>query len=204
MTTIINPLNHDSYEQQRSSSPLSHRQYSTRGLRGGNATYPKRDNRISSSPIRRTLRSTKIRADRRVLNDDNWRWVAPAFSQAYRVLKPDSYCVSFYGWQHIEKFLTVWKLLGFYPVAHLVWPKRYPSSGGVVGYMHEQAYVLAKGYPPRPGFRLPDVLPWEYSGNTRHPTEKAVSVMKPLIRAFSKPGAITRGGTRDQSPLYRH
>ncbi|MGH8656114.1 MAG: DNA methyltransferase [Burkholderiales bacterium] len=41
-----------------------------------------------------------------------------------------------------------------------------------------------------PRYPLPDVLPWEYSGNGLHPTEKAVSVMKPLIRAFSKPGDI--------------
>lgn len=132
----------------------------------------------------------KDRTDRRVLGDDNWRWIAPAFSQIYRVLKPDSYCVSFYGWQHIEKLMTAWKLIGFYPVAHLVWQKRYPSKQGVVGYMHEQAFVLAKGRPSRPTYHLPDVLPWEYSGNRLHPTEKAVSVIKPLIETFSKPGDL--------------
>lgn len=128
----------------------------------------------------------KDRDARRVMNDDNWRWIAPAFSQIYRVLKQDSYCVSFYGWQHIEKLMTVWKFLGFYPAAHLVWQKRYPSKKGVVGYMHEQAFVLAKGRPPLPRNRLPDVLPWEYSGNGLHPTEKAVSVIRPLIHSFSK------------------
>lgn len=132
----------------------------------------------------------KDRSDRKVLNDDNWRWVAPAFSQVYRSLKPNSYCVSFYGWQHVDKFMTIWKLLGFHPVAHLVWPKRYPSKRGIVEYMHEQAFVLAKGYPLRSSHSLPDVLPWEYSGNGHHPTEKAVSVMKPLIQAFSNPGDI--------------
>ena len=132
----------------------------------------------------------KDRDDRRVLNDDNWRWIAPAFSQIYRVLKPGSYCVTFYGWQHIEKLMTAWKLIGFSPVAHLVWHKRYPSNRGVVQYMHEQAFVLAKGYPPTPRYPLPDVLRWEYSGNGSHPTEKAVSVMKPLIGAFSKRGDI--------------
>ncbi len=132
----------------------------------------------------------KDRTDRRVLGDDNWRWIAPSFSQIYRVLKSDSYCVSFYGWQHVEKLMTTWKQIGFYPVAHLVWQKRYPSKQGVVGYMHEQAFVLAMGRPANPAFRLPDVLPWEYSGNKLHPTEKAVSVIKPLIRAFSKQGGI--------------
>lgn len=132
----------------------------------------------------------KDRSDRQVMNDDNWRWIAPAFSQIYRVLKEDSYCVSFYGWQHIEKLMTIWKFLGFYPVAHLVWPKRYPSKHGVVRYMHEQAFVLAKGRPPRPKFPIPDVLQWEYSGNRAHPTEKAVSVINPLIVGFSKSGDI--------------
>ena len=35
-----------------------------------------------------------------------------------------------------------------------------------------------------------DVQRWEYSGNRAHPTEKAVSVLKPLIRAFSGPGDL--------------
>ncbi|MGH8651346.1 MAG: DNA methyltransferase [Gammaproteobacteria bacterium] len=83
-----------------------------------------------------------------------------------------------------------WKLIGFSPVAHLVWHKRYLSKRRVVQYMHEQAFVLAKGYPPIPRYPFPDVLRWEYSGNGLHPTEKAVSVMKPLIRGFSKPSDI--------------
>jgi adenine-specific DNA-methyltransferase len=72
-----------------------------------------------------------------------------------------------------------------------VWPERYPSKHGfIVEYMHEQAFVLAKGSPPYPTYRLPDILPWEFSGNALHPTQKAVSVMKPLILAFSKPGGL--------------
>lgn len=33
-------------------------------------------------------------------------------------------------------------------------------------------------------------MTWEFSGNQFHSTEKAVSVMKPLIEYFSKPGDI--------------
>jgi site-specific DNA-methyltransferase (adenine-specific) len=32
------------------------------------------------------------------------------------------------------------------------------------------------------------VQPWEYSGNRLHPTEKAVSILTPLIESFSQPG----------------
>jgi DNA modification methylase len=36
------------------------------------------------------------RSGRRVINDDNDAWLKPAFAQVYRLLKPDSLCVSFY------------------------------------------------------------------------------------------------------------
>jgi hypothetical protein len=35
--------------------------------------------------------------------------------------------------------------LGFHPVAHLVWPKRYPSKHGFIAeYMHEQAFACQR------------------------------------------------------------
>ena len=33
-------------------------------------------------------------------------------------------------------------------------------------------------------------MDWVYSGNRRHPTEKAVEIIAPLIRCFSKPGDL--------------
>src|SRR5205807_2307166 len=40
----------------------------------------------------------KSRDGRSVTNDDNDRWLKPAFAQMHRVLKNDSFAVSFYGW----------------------------------------------------------------------------------------------------------
>jgi adenine-specific DNA-methyltransferase len=34
------------------------------------------------------------------------------------------------------------------------------------------------------------VLEWKYTGNTRHPTEKPLMAITPVIQAFSHPGAI--------------
>jgi len=34
------------------------------------------------------------------------------------------------------------------------------------------------------------VQPWIYSGNRSHPTEKSVDILKPLIKAFTKPGQV--------------
>jgi adenine-specific DNA-methyltransferase len=33
-------------------------------------------------------------------------------------------------------------------------------------------------------------LPWKYTGNPLHPTQKPLSVLTPLIESFSKPGQI--------------
>ncbi len=116
--------------------------------------------------------------------------VLAAFSDAYRVLKPHSFCVCFYGWNRVDEFFSAWRKAGFRPVGHIVWQKDYSSSAGFLQYRHEQAYLLAKGNPDRPAKPIRDVRAWEYTGNKAHPTEKAISILTPLIEAFSKPGGI--------------
>jgi DNA modification methylase len=49
------------------------------------------------------------RSGRRVINDDNDAWLKPAFAQIHRVLKPDSLCVSFYGWNKADVFMSAWR-----------------------------------------------------------------------------------------------
>jgi len=116
--------------------------------------------------------------------------VLAAFPEIHRVLKLDALCISFYGWQAIDAFMGAWKSAGFTPVDHIVWRKEYASSRWYCSRRHEQAFVLAKGRPPRPSQPLDDVRPWTYSGNRAHPTEKHIDVLKPLIEAFTQPGAL--------------
>src|SRR5437763_1958951 len=98
------------------------------------------------------------RDGRRVPNDDNEAWLKPAFTEIYRVLKPDRFCISFYGWPNADQFLAAFRQAGFRPVGHLVWPKPYASAERFVRYQHEQAYLLAKGEPPKSAVLIPDVL----------------------------------------------
>ena len=46
------------------------------------------------------------RDGRTVTNDDNGRWLRPAFTQMYRLLKNGSFCVSFYGWNKADLFIS--------------------------------------------------------------------------------------------------
>jgi site-specific DNA-methyltransferase (adenine-specific) len=130
------------------------------------------------------------RSGRSVRNDSGDPAFLSAFSDLYRVLKPDSFCVCFYGWNRVDLFFSAWREAGFRPVGHIVWQKDYASSAGFVEYRHEQAYLLAKGNPARPEKPLADVQPWTYTGNRVHPTEKSVRILRPLIETFSSPGDI--------------
>ena len=129
------------------------------------------------------------RDGRTVPNDDNDAWLKPAFAEIYRQLRKDSFCVSFYGWPHADKFLQAFRAAGFRPVGHFIFPKTYTSSSRYVRYQHECAYLLAKGYPKQPKNAIGDVISWKYTGNRLHPTQKPLCVLSPLIEAFSQPNA---------------
>jgi adenine-specific DNA-methyltransferase len=130
------------------------------------------------------------RSGRTVPNDDNDAWLKPAFAQMYRVLARDSFCVSFYGWPCADRFLAAWRAAGFRVVGHFVFPKRYTSARKFLRYQHECAYLLAKGDPRPPQSPPPDVIAWRYTGNRLHPTQKPLSILTPLIEAFSLPGGL--------------
>jgi adenine-specific DNA-methyltransferase len=123
-------------------------------------------------------------------NDTHSSWLKPAFAEVFRVLKPNRYCVCFYGWPKAERFLHAWKDAGFYPVSHLVWIKGYSSRTTFTRGQHDNAYLLAKGRPSKPVDPISDVFRWRYEGNDLHPAQRPVSVITPLIEAFSEPGDV--------------
>jgi adenine-specific DNA-methyltransferase len=130
------------------------------------------------------------RDGRSIAHDATDAWLLPAFAQMSRVLQPDHFALSFYGWNRVDRFFAAWTAAGFRAVGHLVWVKRYASNKRYVGYSHESAYLLAKGKPEQPQTVLRDVLEWRYTGNTLHPTQKPVMALRPPIAAFTKPGEI--------------
>ncbi len=132
----------------------------------------------------------RSRDGRTVPNDDNDTWLKPAFAELHRVLARDSFCVSFYGWPHADRFLRAYRAAGFRVVGHFVFPKRYTSTTSYLRYQHECAYLLVKGNPQKPKDTLGDVIDWTYSGNKLHPTQKPVSALLPLVETFSPPGGL--------------
>ncbi len=132
----------------------------------------------------------RSRDGRTVANDDNDRWLAPAFAEIARLMKPGAFCVSFYGWNHADRFIAAWRAAGLQIVGHIVFAKGYASSTRCLAHRHEQAYLLCKGRPGTPQKLLPDVLGWAYTGNRLHPTQKPVQPLEELVTAFSRPGDL--------------
>jgi DNA modification methylase len=87
--------------------------------------------------------------------------VLGAFKDLYRVLKPNTFCVSFQGWSSASAFFSAWRLAGFMPVGHIVWHKTYSSRRGFLHGRHEQAHLLVKREPAKSLQPLHDVQPWE-------------------------------------------
>jgi DNA modification methylase len=125
-----------------------------------------------------------------VRNDRKGDWIYPAFRQIHRLLKPDSFCVSFYGWHKADEFISAWRRAGFKIAGHIVFQKQYASSARFLQYTHEQAYLLVKGEPSPLEHPIPDVLPWQYTQNKLHPTQKPVGSLKPLIEAVCPEGGM--------------
>jgi site-specific DNA-methyltransferase (adenine-specific) len=136
------------------------------------------------------LVSYRSRDGRGVPNDDNAAWLAPAFAQMHRVLKPGSFCVSFYGWHSADLFISAWRAAGLRIAGHIVFRKRYASSVRYLRHQHEQAYVLTKGAAVLPASPMSDVIDWRYTGNRWHPTQKPVASLMPIIEAFCPPGGV--------------
>ncbi len=107
-----------------------------------------------------------------------------------RLLRTNSLCVSFYGTLNAALFMDAWRSAGFRIVGHIAFIKKYPSSTRFMRHQHESAFLIAKVNPAFPDTPIPDVLDWQYTGNFLHPTQKPVSILKPLIAAFTSPGAV--------------
>lgn len=133
----------------------------------------------------------KDRNGRKIANDTgDGAWLNPAYREMFRVLKPDSFCISFYGWTKLKLFVDAWAASGFQIAGHIAFTKRYSASKKYLRYQHENAYLLIKGYPPIPEDPMGDVVDWIYSKNRLHPTQKPVQNLEQIVDNFSKPGDV--------------
>jgi adenine-specific DNA-methyltransferase len=122
--------------------------------------------------------------------DEEPSTILGVYADILRVLKANSFCISFYAWPYADEFVSAWKLFGFRIVSHLVCVKNNIGLGYFSRSQHETAYLLAKGHPARPETAASDVFFWEREPITYHPTQKPLQVISRLIAAFTKEDAL--------------
>lgn len=123
-------------------------------------------------------------------NDKESDWILPIFLELYRVMKPNSLCLTFYGWPEADKFVAAFKESGFGLKSHIVWVKSNIGLGWFTRGQHEQSYLLAKGTPEKPENAISDVIYATGTGNELHPTQKPISLMAKIIQTYTKKGDI--------------
>jgi DNA modification methylase len=125
-----------------------------------------------------------------IKGDGSAEWLEPSFREVHRLMKPDTLCVSFYGWPQADLFLGIWKALGFRPVSHLAFVKRVWGLGRFTRSQHETAYLLAKGHPSFPGAAVSDTVEWEREREAFHPNQKPVAALLPLLTSYTAEGQV--------------
>jgi site-specific DNA-methyltransferase (adenine-specific) len=129
--------------------------------------------------------------ERRVIvGDDAPDWLAPAFAEIWRVMKVDTFAVTFYGWPHADLFVGLFKALGFRLVSHLAFVKNVWGLGRFTRGQHETAYLLAKGSPRIPKRGISDVIEWEREADAFHPNQKPVSALYALVSSYAPDGGV--------------
>jgi site-specific DNA-methyltransferase (adenine-specific) len=125
-----------------------------------------------------------------IAGDGEPDWVLPVFAELWRLLKDDSFAVTFYGWPHAEVFVSAFKAVGFRLVSHLVFVKNVWGLGRFTRGQHEVAFLLAKGRPEIPGKPISDVIEWTREQSAFHPNQKPVSALVPLVLTYAGEGEL--------------
>src|SRR5947209_19810503 len=95
-----------------------------------------------------------------------------------------------YGSPECDRFVAVWKQLGFRLVGHLAFVKNIWGLGLFSRGTHETAYLLAKGRPPRSAKGIADMIEWEREPDAFHPNQKPVHALHPLLATYAPAGGV--------------
>lgn len=125
-----------------------------------------------------------------IVGDNRDDGLRPTFAEHWRLLNPDSFCVSFYGSPQCDRFVGVWKQLSFRLVSDLPLVKNIWGLGRFTRDKHQTAYLLAKGTPPRPANGIADIIEWEREHDAFHPNQKPVHSLYHLLAAFVPAGGL--------------
>lgn len=120
-----------------------------------------------------------------IAGDEELTWLEPVFREVWRLMKPDSLCVSFYGWPHSGIWMNAWKAVGFRPVSHFCLVLSSLGLGRYSRSRHLTAFLLAKGHPAPPEKAIADALDCQREDNPLHPNQKPLAAITQLLLTYA-------------------
>lgn len=116
------------------------------------------------------------------------------FAEYYRVMKNDTFLITFMRWSSIPFFERALTAAGFSIKAMPIWVKNNFGLGFYVRPQYEPMYLALKGNPPPPDTAISDVLNCARVSDPIHSCQKPEALLVKLIETYSKTGDLILDG----------
>lgn len=116
------------------------------------------------------------------------------FTECYRLLKPDTFLVSFMSWATIPAFEKAIRAASFQIKSMPIWVKNNFGIGYYTRPQYEPMYLAIKGNPAPPETAISDVLQYARVVKQVHTCEKPMPLLQRLIGTFSHEGDVIFDG----------
>ena len=126
------------------------------------------------------------------LTTNGFWWLMRALSvQCRRVLSPGAHLISFIDWRQYPALVGAIESADLRHVGLLVWDKTYFGMGTYFRNQHELMVHFSRGK-TRPSYRhdVGNVIACRPVRQGKHPTEKPVELLLPIIETLTKPGDL--------------
>lgn len=127
---------------------------------------------------------------RTIAGDDDMAANMWMVSEAWRMLKDDTWLAIFADYEHVGQIIDAGTAVGFGLKTVVVWDKRNPGLGSGIRNEHEEIVLLRKGSPVE---RWQGGNVWDFFrgfGRPEHPHQKPLTVMRRLVEYFSPPHGL--------------
>ena len=116
--------------------------------------------------------------------------LATYFAECYRILKPDTFLITFMRWSTVPFFERTIKAAGFTIKAMPIWVKNNFGLGYYMRPQYEPMYLAMKGNPKPPQNAISDVLhyPKVNSQDLQHSCQKPIGLLQVLLKTFMPAG----------------
>ncbi len=116
------------------------------------------------------------------------------FTECYRILKNDSFAITFMGWSTIPAFERAIKKTPFEIKSMPIWVKNNFGLGYYTRPQYEPMYLLLKGKPTPPNVAISDVIHCAKVQDLIHSCQKPLPLLIKLINTFCPRGGVVFDG----------